>query len=310
MTKKPTILVLGSSGQIGKLLSESLKSDDSIILRVSTRQKDRIQELSEQYAEAVYLDLDNPLTFDSALKGVDRLFLLTGYSVSMLVQSKTIIDAARKAGIEHIVHLGVFSLEHNCTAPHFAWHQMIEAYLKDSGIKWTFLHPNCFLQNLINFSLIKNGRIRWYAQNTPCGWIALEDVAEAAAKILIEGPQRHHSEDYWFSTESLTLLEVTELLRTKVNPEFTADPQSSEQFLIDMGADKQTLDPYFYSVAESFKQIEDGRMAFISEVKDDLPLIIKRFGMKVSDWIELHRNDLNQLAQQQTAESSAEWGKK
>ena len=39
------------------------------------------------------------------LKGVERLFLLTGYTVDMLVQSKAIVDEAKKAGVKHIVHL-------------------------------------------------------------------------------------------------------------------------------------------------------------------------------------------------------------
>jgi hypothetical protein len=54
----------------------------------------------------VLLDLDEPRTFGAALSGVDRVFLLNGYSVEMLVQSKTLVDAARKAGVQRIVHLG------------------------------------------------------------------------------------------------------------------------------------------------------------------------------------------------------------
>jgi len=49
------------------------------------------------------------------------LFLLTGYTVDMLVQSKTLVDAAKKAGVRHIVHQGVFG-QWDCTDPHFAWH--------------------------------------------------------------------------------------------------------------------------------------------------------------------------------------------
>jgi hypothetical protein len=35
---------------------------------------------------------------------VDRVFLLTGYTVAMLVQSKAFVDAAKKARVQHIVH--------------------------------------------------------------------------------------------------------------------------------------------------------------------------------------------------------------
>jgi len=47
----------------------------------------------------------------------------------MLVQSKSLIDAAKRNGVDHIVHLGAFTRDHDAYATVFAWHQMIEAYL-------------------------------------------------------------------------------------------------------------------------------------------------------------------------------------
>ena len=308
MNKKPTILLLGSTGTLGRLIADQLKGQAAIDLCVTSRNKSHLTELTQKYGQAVFLDLDDPQTFKSALEKVDRLFLLTGYSVSMLVQSKTIVDYAKKAGVEHIVHLGVFSLDKDCTDPHFAWHQMIEVYIKDSGMKWTNLHPDCFLQNLINFSLVKNGKFRWYAQNKPCGWIALEDVAEAAAKVLIDGPKQHHGKDYWFSTESLDVGQISNILTEVVGEPFEPDPQSSDQFLKDMGADTKVLYPYFYSVAESFKQIEDGRMSYVAEVKDDLPLLLGRKGLSVKQWIEMHKQEFIRLAISHADKTS--WGAK
>ena len=66
----------------------------------------------------------------------------------MLVQSKSLIDAAKRNGVSHIVHLGAFTREHDSYATVFTWHQMIEAYLGDNGVGWTNLHPNMFMQNL------------------------------------------------------------------------------------------------------------------------------------------------------------------
>lgn len=96
MAAKPTVLVLGVTGQIGKLLAEKLQHDQTISLRVTSRHEEQLPALKRQYGEAVYLDLDDARTFPNALKGVQRAFLLTGYSVSMLTQSKTFVDAAKK----------------------------------------------------------------------------------------------------------------------------------------------------------------------------------------------------------------------
>jgi NAD(P)H dehydrogenase (quinone) len=100
----------------------------------------------------------------------------------MLVQSKTLIDAARRNGVKHIVHLGVFSREHDSYQIVFSWHQLIEAYLRDSGIAWTNLHPNMFMQNFLTGWVVKPGVYSVFTSK-PVGFTALEDVAEAAAAM-------------------------------------------------------------------------------------------------------------------------------
>jgi uncharacterized protein YbjT (DUF2867 family) len=174
---------------------------------------------------------------------------------------------------------------------------MVEVYIKASGISYTFLHPNCFMQNLTGFyGMVKNGKVRFYANDKRMGWIALEDVAEATAKIITEGPSKHHGKDYWFSTESLNLQEIAQVLSDVTSLKFFADPQPPEQFLKDFGADKKYIDPYFIGVEQCFKQLVDGRMAYISDVRDDLPLLIGRKGMLLKEWAQLHKNELSRLA--------------
>jgi uncharacterized protein YbjT (DUF2867 family) len=299
MATKPIILLLGVTGQIGKLLADHLIKDKTISLRVTSRHQNQLSDLKHHYGDAVYLDLDDPRTFPNALKGVQRVFLLTGYTVSMITQSKTFVDAAKKAAVEHLVHLGVYTREWDCTDPHFVWHQMIEVYIKHSQIKWTFLHPNCFMQNLTGFySLLKGNQLYWWADDKPCGWIALEDVAEAAAKILIEGPSKHHGKDYWFSTESLTITQmaqiITEKTQVKVNPEI----QSPDQILKQISNNPKEIDPYFYGVADCFKQIIDGRMSYIGEVRDDMPLLTGHPGIPFKQWVDLHKEEILQKIKQ------------
>ncbi|CCB86711.1 MULTISPECIES: NmrA family NAD(P)-binding protein [Parachlamydia] len=296
-SNKPTVLVLGATGQLGKIIADGLKKKDSVTLSVATRKREQLPTLKEKYGHAVYLDFDDPRTFPEALKGVERLFLLTGYTVDMLVQSKAIVDAAKKAHVKHIVHLGVFTPEEDCYDPHFAWHQMIEVYIKASGISYTFLHPNCFMQNLSGFySMVKNGKVRFYANDKKLGWIALEDVAEASVKILTEGPAKHHGKDYWFSTESLNLDEIAWILTEVTGKKFIADSQPPEQFIKDFSVNVTYVDPYFIGVQKFFEQVVDGRMAYIAEVRDDAPLLIGRKGTTLKEWAKLHKDELIALA--------------
>lgn len=296
-SSKPVVFVMGVTGQVGSLLADKLHKDSSISLRVSSRKKELLSSLKQQYGDAVYLDLDDPRTFTDALKGVDRLFLLTGYSVDMLVQSKAMVDAAKKAGVKHIVHLGVFTPQPDCYDAHFAWHQMIEVYIKASNIPYTFLHPNCFLQNFTGFyGWAKGGKVTFYSGDKKMGWIALEDVAEASAKILVDGPSKHQEKDYWFSTESLNIQEIVQIFSEVVGKKFTVESLMPEQFLIDIRKKNPIIDPYFIGVADWFTQVLDGRMAYVSEVRDDLPKLIGRKGMSAKEWATLHKDELLKLA--------------
>jgi NAD(P)H dehydrogenase (quinone) len=59
------------------------------------------------------------------LTGIDRIFLMAGYTAAMVEQAKTLVDAAEDTGVSFIVHLGVFG-NGRSTDPHFAWHEMVE----------------------------------------------------------------------------------------------------------------------------------------------------------------------------------------
>ena len=144
--------------------------------------------------------------------------------------------------------------------------------------------------------MVKNGKVRFYANDKKLGWIALEDVAEATVKILIEGPSKHHGKDYWFSTESLNVQDVAQVLSDVTGQKFLADAQPPEQFIKDFGSDKTSIDPYFIGVEQCFKQVVDGRMSYISEVRDDLPKLIGRKGISLKEWAKLHKNELFKLA--------------
>jgi uncharacterized protein YbjT (DUF2867 family) len=297
MSDKPTVLVLGSTGQLGGLVASELAGDDRIHLRVTSRRDDQLELLRERFsAEAVPLELDDPRTFPSALAGVDVVFLITGYTVDMLVQSKAIVDAAVVAGVQHIVHLGVFTRRPDAYDPHLAWHQMVEAYIKVSGIQWTFLHPNCFMQNWTGFyGMVRGGVVRSYSEGNRLGWIALEDVAEAAAVVLAD-PAPHVGKDYWFSTEAANIVEIAEIISDVTGRCFAADVQSSAQFIEDMGVDRRMLDPYFLAVEQFYVQLNDGRLANFGDVVDDLPQLIGRPGTSIREWVTSHRDDLVALA--------------
>jgi NAD(P)H dehydrogenase (quinone) len=139
--EKPRILIIGSTGRIGSRVIAEIAKVDAVEAVYSSRTPKQVDAWHKDGKDAVFLDLDRPETFQEALTGVDRLFLATGYTVAMVHQSKTIVDAAADAGASFIVHLGIFG-NGRMTYPYATWHEMVERYIEGSGVAWSHLHPH------------------------------------------------------------------------------------------------------------------------------------------------------------------------
>jgi NAD(P)H dehydrogenase (quinone) len=112
MNSSSNLLVLGVTAQVGKLVAKNLRRSEANF-SVGTRRRANLEELADKFGSSRFIDLDDPRTFDEALKNITSIFLITGYTVDMLVQSKSLIDAAKRNDVNHIVHLGAFTRDHD-----------------------------------------------------------------------------------------------------------------------------------------------------------------------------------------------------
>jgi len=284
------VLVLGSTGQVGRKIVGNLENVDEVNLRVSSRRPEQVERMLAEGRNAVYLDLDKPETFGTALAGVDRLLLLTGYTVAMLTQSKTLVDAARKAGVEHIVHIGVFA-EWDTTDAHFAWHELIETYIKASGIAWTHLHPNMFMENFHFLFNAEKDAVSTYWGANRMGWIAAADIAEVAANVLRAGPAKHHAKDYWLSAEVTTGPETAAILSDVLGREISYDLFGPDEFKEVFTSGAIEVEAWYAEGGVEFtRQVLDGRMGYIGTVQNDVPHLTGRPAQTLRGWFEQHRD--------------------
>ncbi len=89
---KPTILLTGATGQIGGDVLRRLQANDTITLVAAVRSPGKAAPLAAQGIRTVLLDFDREETLLPALQGIDRVLLVTGYTVAMLRQSKAFLD--------------------------------------------------------------------------------------------------------------------------------------------------------------------------------------------------------------------------
>jgi uncharacterized protein YbjT (DUF2867 family) len=238
--------------------------------------------------DAVLLNLDQPSTFPKALQGVDRVFLLTGYTVAMLAQSKTFVDAAVKASVQHIVHLGTFG-HWDCTDPHIAWHQLIESYIKTCGIAWTHLHPNMFMEQIPKLMKIHNDRFPIFWGTDRMGWVACQDIGAATARVLRDGPEKNSGRDYWLSIEVANGQQLATLFSEVLGRSITCEYKTPEEFVTTaLGGTAESW--YAGGALEFLRQFYSGHMSDFGVIRDDTPYLLDNPPLSLREWLEQNRS--------------------
>jgi NAD(P)H dehydrogenase (quinone) len=291
MTTQPTILVLGATGKVGgKTVRQLKQAGDSRVL-AAVRSIDKASSFADQGIEAVVLDLDNPDTLETALSGVDRALLLTGYSVEMLRQSKRFIDAAKQAGVQHLVHIGASGAAINEVA-HWGWHQFVEAYIEQQGFSYTHLRPEAFMQNVTGpgYRWLDKDVIRHYVGDARWSWIDSDDLALVAAHTLRE-PEKYAGCTIPLGYDAKTFDEIAEIFTEVVGQSFRAEAHSPEEFLqnaLASGADAA----YMTCVYTQFKLNAAGKIPNADATFDNFKSITGREPMTWKEFVQQRRNTL------------------
>ena len=293
----PRVLVIGSRGRIGAAAAAALDGPSERVTAVrASRNPETVALWLKQGKQAVYLDLDDPDTFAPALTGIDRVFLMAGYTAAMTEQAKTMVDAAEDAGVSFIVHLGVFG-NGRSTDAHFAWHEMVERYIKGSTLAWANVHPHVFMENLLTVNRLQQGAFVWPAGDRPVGWVAGDDIAAVVAKVLIEGPDVHAGKDYFLSTDLLNADAVAAALSRVLEREIPALILTPDDMrnLVEAG---QVAAPSFYDAAYAasalnwLQQTYDGRMNYSAVTTTTVRDLLGREPIHLTDWALAHRHEL------------------
>jgi uncharacterized protein YbjT (DUF2867 family) len=180
------IVVTGATGTVGSKVVEQLVEAGATV-RAAVR--DPHEYVPRGDVEAVAFDMAADETVGPALEGADHLFLLTAFVPEMVEMTKRTIDAAKKAGIEHAVRLSVLGAGPQASIALAKWHTEAERYLEQSGLGFTHLRPNSFMQNYITFcaqTIRSDNTIYLPHGRGRMSVIDVEDIAAVAVKVLLE----------------------------------------------------------------------------------------------------------------------------
>jgi uncharacterized protein YbjT (DUF2867 family) len=142
---KPMIVVFGATGTIGsELVPLLLKGPQR--LRIAVRDPAKASRYTGA-AEIVRSDLSDPASLAAACAGANKAFVVSGGEGIAL--EPNVFDAAKAAGIEHIVRVSALEIEFPELAetPLGQWHLETERRLRATGVPWTLLRPSYFSSN-------------------------------------------------------------------------------------------------------------------------------------------------------------------
>ena len=212
-----TILVTGATGTVGSEVVNQLsdvKSDIKIKAAVhSVENAKKIQNF--QRVEPVQIDYDTQKGLQEAFKNVDKLFLLTHPSSKTAEHESTLVNEAKKSGIKHIVKQSIMRADLDADVEAMRLHRQAEKVIEESGIPYTFLRPNEFMQGFINFqgSTIKNsGAFYIPAEDAKVSFVDARDIGAVAVKALMNG-DNHYNKTYVITgPEALSYHQAAEIL--------------------------------------------------------------------------------------------------
>ncbi len=201
------ILITGATGMFGsRVLRESVARGARV--RGLVHSPGRISQVEEAGAEAVVGDLDRPETLPAALKGVERVFLVTPMDLKGGARGSAVIEAARTAGVGHIVKLHG-AVRHDGDVLD-RQHQETMRTLRASGLEWTLFSPQTVMEtNLLGQAdaVRQTGAMWGTAGEGRAAMVAAEDCGRAGGVVMTT--EGHEGREYAITGPvAVTLTEI------------------------------------------------------------------------------------------------------
>lgn len=221
------IAVTGSTGFVGGLVAKNL-AKEGVPLALLVRSADRAPSLpdAQVFETSGYLDYDANV---AALKDVKVAFMVSAAeSEDRLEQHRRFVDAAVKAGVEHLVYLSFQGAAPDATFTLARTHWETEEYIKASGMKFTFLRDSFYIDF---FALLagEDGVIRGPAGEGRVAAVTRANAAEVAARILLN-PGAHENRVYTLTgPEALSMSEVARIVSEETDQNISFYDESIEE---------------------------------------------------------------------------------
>ena len=215
------ILITGATGTVGSEVVTRL-SAHGIPVRAVTRDPRKADAQRLPHVHVVQGDFEDVDSMRRACAGVDRAFLVTNSTERTEHQQIAFTHAAHQSGVRHIVKLSQLHADTRSPGRFLRYHAAVEAVMQASGLTFTFLRPNLYMQGLLHFRQSIQAQHAFFAAagGTRISAVDVRDLADVAVAALTTA--QHDNQSYALTgPEALTFAEMAHQLSRAVGRTIT-----------------------------------------------------------------------------------------
>ena len=196
------LAITGATGHLGQatlhFLLQRVAPANLVAIVRDPQKATNLPELGVQVRQADYND---PASLLAALNAVTTLLLISSSEHDDAVrarQHKNVIDAARQAGVRHIVYTSVVNPSRSSLFGGSASHLATEENLQASGLTYTIFRNTLYLDlvpNFIGADAVSSGKIYSAAGSGKVSYALREEIAQALANVLTTGDHTNQTYD-------------------------------------------------------------------------------------------------------------------
>jgi len=189
------ILVIGATGNIGAEVTRQLVAK-GVGVQALVRDKAKAEAVLGTKVHLVAGDLSRPETVAAAMDGADKLFLVTPLHLDQIAMKSVAIQAAKLAGVKHIVMSTGIGAGPDAGVEIGRWHGKNQEEVKATGVAYTFLQPTFFMQNMLMFAgaIREQGAFFMPLGDSKVSWVDARDIAQVGVVALTEAG--HENKEY------------------------------------------------------------------------------------------------------------------
>ncbi len=186
------IVITGATGQLGRLVIASLLNKvPAFQIVAAVRNVEKAKDLAALGVQVRQADYNQPASWDAALKGADKVLLISSSEIGQRAkQHKAVIDAAKRAGVELLAYTSVLRADTSVLALADE-HRETEAAIRASGVPYVLLRNGWYTENYAMGipAALSLGAVYGCAGDGRISSAARADYAEAAAVVLTSDNQ-------------------------------------------------------------------------------------------------------------------------